>query len=441
KWIKAHVQGIHPGVYHMEVNLRVLNTAPPQETLKLFYKAQTENGDTLRDPVDANPVDELYAATKSATYQVGVTTTCDTHFCFDASIFDVENELIEDVTDQYNARVFGEYRMTFNILNNGDEFHTNSNLRISASGDGIDFTTYELFTADAQLLKGTVNDSEFASPINLGNFTPQKKVGGTIHFRPTEVGTSVMVLELVSDFEVVFSKTIQVNITGDKSLIVTLDEDVFPSGVPFTVNLHVEDADTGDEVDEALVTLENNLGIILASTFTDDAGNADIELPAQFAGKKIEVRVQKEEYNPFSKIVEVSSGVVSITPSTLGIGMNVKTNLEKNTPFTLTNLLTIPVSVKSITLQGNLKGLIDREAVESSLLAYTDIVIPAKGELEVNLRSVLTPEALALVEHEDLSVVLAIEIASYGSTHVLELPIKYTLGVSSEVDDPTCLNV
>lgn len=441
KWVNAILKGPNPGVYEFEVKVSVRNTAEPQEILKMFYKVMGEDGEILRDPTDANPIDELYAATKAATYQVGVTTTCDDQFCFDASIFDIKEGLIEDVTDQFNAQVFKEYRLTFNLLNNGSEFHTNSNLRVEASSEGLDFTTYELYNADAQLIKGVVNASEFKNPIPMGSFTPQKKIGGSIVFKPKEIGTTIITLQLISDFKPVFSKDIIINITGDKTMTVTVIPDTFPSNVPITLQIHAEDAATGDEIKEALVSLENNLGIVLATKLTDAAGNAEIELPGQAPGKKITLKVEKENYTPYMQQLVISDKVISISPEVLGININVKTETEKTKQFTITNELGQPIVIKKLLIQGNLKGYLDKEKIESALLPYTNQILNSKSQLQVNLKSVLTPEALELTEHQDIDAVLDIEVESYGNVYAFELPLKYSLAVSSEVDDPTCLVV
>ncbi|MEK6902005.1 MAG: hypothetical protein AABX02_00260, partial [archaeon] len=438
KWINTHYEGPNPGVYEMETTVHVTETALPQDVLKIFYKAQTENGGILRDPVDANPVNELYAATKSAQYQVGVTTTCDDNFCFDASILDVDDQIITDVTDQYNAQIFNDYALTFNILNNGNAFHTNSNLRIKASSDILEFTTYEIYNAEAQLLKGTVNDFEFKAPIVLGDFTPQKKVGGTIHFTPHAGGTAIISLDLVSDFQTVFSKTIQVNITGNKTMKVVVIPDSFPSGIPIEISIHAEDEGTGDEIKDALVSLETNLGIVLATSLTDAAGNTMITLPAQLPGKKITLKVQKPDYNPYTQVLSVSDKILTFNPETLGVNINVKTEMEKTKSFTITNETSLPVIITQMHIQGNLKGLLDTEKIDSALLPYIGITIAPKGVLEVNLKSVLTQEGLALQEHEDISAILAIQVENYGNPWSFDYPVKYSLAVSSEVDDPTC---
>ncbi|MDZ4256902.1 MAG: carboxypeptidase-like regulatory domain-containing protein, partial [archaeon] len=440
KWVNAVHRDPQPGIYEFEVTLSVRDNVAPQETLKLFYKVRAENGDILRDPSDANPVEELYAATKSATYQVGVTTLCDKEFCFDASILDLEDQRIEDAGEQFNAQIFNEYNLTFNLLNNGTGFHTNANLRIGASNEGIDFTTYDIFNADNARLSGTVNDNQFRAPLGVGNLTPQKKVGGTIQFIPRLAGSTLITFELVSDFSSVFSRSIQVNITGDKDLRVDVTPSFYPSNIPITLDVHAENSATGDEVEGALVTLENNLGIVIGKTFTDAAGNARITLPAQAPGKKIFLKVEKAGFNPAIQELAISGAILAFDPEKLGISINAKTQIEKTTPFTITNQTSLPLRITRMKIQGNLQGLLDKEKIESALLPYVGNVLPANGLLTVNLRSVLTPEARQLLEHVDLDAVLEVRAESYGTEWVFDLPLRYGIGISAPVDDPTCFN-
>jgi hypothetical protein len=441
KWFNAELNNPLPGEYEFEATLRVRSDAVPQDILKLSYKVFAENGDELRDPADANPADELYAATKSATYQVGVTTACDNDFCFDASILDVDEGRIEDVTEQYNGSVFTTYKLTFNLLNNGNEFHTNSNLRVKASSDAMELLNYEIFTADALELTGVVNDNEFKSPLNVGNFTPQKKVGGSILFRAKEVGTTTLTLELVSDFSSVFSKTIQVNVTGDKTLQVNVSPNIFPSNIPVTITIHAEDASSGEDQANALVTIENVSEVVLATKTTDDAGNAEIELPGQLPGKKVTLRVEKAEYNPFVQVIEASDKVLSLNPVSLGVGMNVKTDTSRTDNFTLTNETSLPLVITSMKIQGNLKGFLDVERINSALQPYVGVTLSPKGQLDAQLTSILTPEGQSISTHEDLDAVIAIETENYGNPWSFELPVRYALGATSEVDDPTCFTI
>lgn len=441
KWINATLNNPNTGVYEFETKLHVRETALPQDILKLSYKVFAQNGDELRDPIDANPTDELYAATKSATYQVGVTTACDSNFCFDASILDVDEGRIEDVSEQFNGSVFTTYKLTFNLLNNGNDFHTNSNLRVKGSSDALELLNYDIFTADALELKGVVNDNEFKTPLNVGNFTPQKKVGGTITFRAKEVGTTTLTLELVSDFKSVFSKTIQLNATGDKTLSVDVTPNVFPSNIPVTINVHAEDASSGEDQGNALVTIENVSEVVLATKTTDDAGNAEIELPGQLPGKKVTLRVEKAAYNPYVQTIEVSDKILTLNPEKIGIGMNVKTDGEKQTAFTLTNETSLPIVITKMQIQGNLKGFLDVERINSALQPYVGVTLSPKGQLEAKLTSILTPEGLAISEHEDLDAIIAIEAENYGNPWSFELPVRYSLGATSEVDDPTCFNI
>ncbi len=440
KWANATLDGVNPGVYEFEALVHVRDSAAPQDILKMFYKVFAQNGEELRDPADANPIDELYAATKSASYQVGVTTSCDANFCFDASVLDVDDGRIEDVVDQFNGKIFTDYRMTFNLLNNGNDFHTNSNLRIKSSNAGLDIVSYDIFTADAIELKATVNDNELKAPLNVGNFTPQKKVGGTLVLRPRTVGTSMLTLSLVSDFEEVFSKTIQFNVTGDNELKVTVTPDVFPSNIPLDITIHAEDASTGEDQNGARVTVENVSGIVLDSETTDAAGNVTIQLPGQLPGKKITLRVEKAEYNPYEQTLEISDKILSIAPETLGISMNVKTEASKAKEFTLTNETSLPIVISSMEIQGNLKGFLDVEGINQSLQPYAGTTIVPKGQLEVRLNSILTAEGRAISEHEDLDAVIAIQAENYGTPWAFELPVRYSLGATSEVDDPTCFS-
>ncbi len=440
KWFNATLNTPNPGVYEFEAVVHVRDSAAAQDILKLDYKVLAQNGEELRDPADANPPDELYAATKSATYQVGVTTTCDKDFCFDASILDVDEGRIEDVVDQFNGKIFTNYKLNFNLLNNGSNFHTNANLRIKSSNDGIDLLNYDIFTADALELSGTVNDSEFKVPLNVGNFTPQKKVGGSIVFRAKNAGTSMLTLELVSDFQSVFTKTIQVNVTGDKELKVTVIPNVFPSNIPLDIEIHTEDASTGEEQANALITIENVSGIVLATKTTDDAGNATIQLPAQLPGKKVTLSVEKAEYNPYVQTLEVSDKILTLNPVTLGVAMNVKTDASKVKEFTITNETSLPIVITKMEIQGNLKGFLDAQLINAALLPYVGVTISPKGQLDAQLTSILTPEGQAISDHEDLDAVIAIQAENYGTPWSFELPVRYALGATSEVDDPTCFS-
>jgi hypothetical protein len=374
-------------VYELETTLHVRDTASAQDVLKLFYKARGENGDTLRDPVDNNPAEELYANTKLETVTVGATTLCDAQFCFDASIFDIKEKRIEDVTDAFAADVFKDYKLQFTLQNNGDAFHTNSNLRIKASNDGISFQTYEIFTADNTKLSGTVNDKEFKSPLQMGNFTPGKKIVGNVFFKTKTSGTTVVTLELVSDFKSVFSKTITITSSASKNFSVVVQPGFYPSQIPLELSVDVKDEATGEEVKDALVRLTTNTGITLATQLTDAAGHANITLPGQFPGKKIKLSVEKAEYNTFVKELVISDKILAFDPNPVGININVKTETEKTVTIAFKNETNLPIIIQNLEIQGNLLGLLDRAKIDSGLQAYVGRTIPANSSLAVQLRS------------------------------------------------------
>ncbi|QQR93113.1 MAG: hypothetical protein IPJ89_02645 [Candidatus Iainarchaeum archaeon] len=438
KWINAELPNPNPGVYEMEAILHVRDTATAQDVLKLFYKARGEDGETLRDPVDSNPTEELYANTKLETVTVGATTLCDTQFCFDASILDIKEKRIEDVVDSFAADVFKDYKLQFTLQNNGNAFHTNSNLRIKASNDGINFQTYEIFTADNLKLSGTINDNEFASPLQVGNFTPGKKVVGSVFFRTQNSGTTTITLELVSDFKSVFSKTFTIVSTASKNLLVEVQPEFYPSQIPIELRVDVKDEATGEEVKDAMVRLSTNTGITLATKLTDAAGHADITLPGQFPGKKIKLTVEKAEYNTFAKELPISDKILAFNPNPVGISINAKTESEKTTTIEFKNETNLPIILQNLEIQGNLLGLLDRSKINSSLQAYVGRTIPANSTLAVQLRSPLTQEGIAITEHHDIEATLAVTAENYGWPWVFELPLRYSLGISSEVDDPTC---
>ncbi|MBI4043427.1 MAG: carboxypeptidase regulatory-like domain-containing protein [Candidatus Diapherotrites archaeon] len=442
KWVEVTWKKPLDGVYEVEAKIRVRDTASVEDVMRVNYKVRGEknDGSIERDPADTSVTEELYANTKEENYQLGVTTLCDIEFCFDASILDVKNGILNDLVQAYNADVFKDYKLTFNLINNGSAVHDHAELRIRSNNDSILFTHYKIFNAESGSLEADINESELPA-LNVGNFSPNKKVSGTLFFKTKSAGNSIVNFLLVSDFKQVFSKDIEFSISAANNLDVQITPSSYPSGVPLNLKFKVSDAATHLELKDAVVSLVDKHGIVLESRKTNALGELELILPGQLPGTEITVKVESPSYNTFTQTLKVSDKVLEFNPEKLGVSINVKTESEVEDSLEVTNKLSFALELSQVNVSGNFEGLLDEEKMNNWLHAFEGKILQPNETLKMSVKTIPTVLGRQLLDHASLEGELGVTAKNFGQEWAFAVPIAFSLGVSSEVDDPGCFNL
>ena len=444
KWVNLVWQSPNAGIYEIEAEVEIKNSAALGEKLLMNYRAWGElDGDRDRFPVDNTVTEELYSTTKEEVFQVGIVTLCDENFCFTSSITDEENDLVQAVTDTYSARVFNPYRMTFVITNNSDStIHNNANLRIKNFDQSLKFFEYKFIDSQSTPKEGVVNGFEFER-LNAGNLSPKNSIRmDSVDFVPQKAGNGIISMQIVSDQRVVFEKTLTIVISSPRELKAEINPQVYLSGIHQDINVLVTDSANGLEVQNAIVRLKDKRENILAFDTTDVAGRAFLILPGQKPGEKLKLEIEKINYNIKVIELEVSDKLLEINPEQLGVSLNVKTKVESEEKFSVRNVAPYDLRVKNIELTGKFKNILDKAKIKAWLdNSYKNMILKSNDSQEIILKTYLSEAAANLSDRAAFDGELIITASNFGHDWVFKVPTKISVGLGGEVDNPACLIV
>ncbi|MEK6957387.1 MAG: carboxypeptidase-like regulatory domain-containing protein [archaeon] len=441
KWVNVRWNNPLAGVYEVEAEIQVKDSAALGENLFMFYRAWgNSSGETDRFPEDDTVSEELYSNAKQEIFQVGIVTLCDENFCFKSTITDEENDFIDSVTDTYNARVFNPYKIQFVITNNSEtRIHNNANLRIKNPDESIKFFDYTITDAQTRQTQGVVNGFEFPR-LNVGNLLPKNSIMLEAEFTPQKAINGVVNIQLVSDQVIVFEKNLTLIVSSPKELDAEVEPMVYLSGIQNDVTVSVKDSASGLEIENAIVRLKDRAGNVLDYSTTAKDGTAVLTLPGQEPGEKLKIEIEKIDYNV--KIIElnVTDRLLEITPAQIGVALNTKNKTQSSETISLRNVAPYDLYIKEIKLGGTFRNLLDTASIRNWLeSSYRGMPIKAGEKQDIALKTSLSQDALALSDHTDLDGKLTIVAGNFGQEWVFNVPVKIAIGLGSEVDNPACL--
>jgi len=450
KWASLYWNSPQAGIYEIEAQIGVRDSASIGDKLPLYYRAWGEKGAGGRDrfPVDETVSKDLYANTKQEIFQVDTVTLCDEKFCFAATITDQGKSgdsnqpfnLTESVTETYNARVFNPYNLKFVITNNsGSRIHNSANLRISNLDKAIKFFDYKLTNAETREVGGVLNGFDFPF-LDVGSLGPKNSARFEAGFTPQRAGSGLVNIKLVSDQAVVFDKTITIIVSSPSELSATLSPESFLSGVENDITVTVKDVSTGLEVDGAVVRVKDRHGNMIDSDITLADGTAKVTLPGQKPGEKLKIEIEKPNYNV--KVIElaVSDQLLEIKPDQIGAALNTKSKLTSEDKFSVRNISPYALTIKGISLSGNFQNNIDMVKVRGWLeSSYRGMVLQPNEKQDMTLRTYLTEDARSLPQRKSYEGELTVVAGNFGQEWVFKKPVKIAVGLGDEVDNPACL--
>jgi len=224
-WDKEHIE---PGIYNIEIEVRVRAETTLGHLLPFYYRAwSVSEGKYLRDPFDerlgtaaeTGELAGLYAETYGKNYFEGSPEMCDDEFCYSEKVIDVTEGLNLTGTP-YNIRVTDEYKWMFTITNNSETIHDEANIRIknadgAKTGNVVRIEDYKITNADGKVISGSTPTFEL-EPIDTGYLSWNKSVKGdefTLVGRKME--ESGMEIKIVSSGNVVFERLIPFSVYSE----------------------------------------------------------------------------------------------------------------------------------------------------------------------------------------------------------------------------------
>jgi hypothetical protein len=287
KWVNLVWEEPEAGIYEVQATIKIKETASMNKPLKMHYRGWAKGKRTERYPEDDTVGIELYSETKTLTLDVGTTTVCEEDFCFQATVLDKEEDIVEEVLDDYQARLYSKYKLSFTLTNNSESIiHNNANLRIKNPDESLFIESYQIIDAQTEEHAGTVEGFELPR-IDVGDFRQNNKLIGEIDFLANKSGTGIMNLTLVSDQKIVWTKNISIKISAEKNLVLTIQPNTFMSGIQNDLNVTVREEgqqEYSKEVKGAVVKIKNKFDETISFKETPLNGAVKLVIPASEPG-------------------------------------------------------------------------------------------------------------------------------------------------------------
>ncbi|MAG59231.1 hypothetical protein CMO96_00355, partial [Candidatus Woesebacteria bacterium] len=272
KWAVAVWDETVQGIYDVELEINVKDSTTPAKYLPIFYRvfAINGNGEVLRDPFDSelgtgeetSVKQGLYAETYEKGYNENAIEECFEDFCYSERLLDIKEGLF--IHSPFDVRIFGNYQLEFSITNNSETIHDNAEIRIMNSVNGVfpdeslNIQSYSIVNADSQEFSSGNETFELPS-VSLGDFRQNKTINALFDLRPEELGNTALLVQIVSDNQLVFERFVSFNSVRREDLDVTVLPEVLPAFTEFDLNVSVmlfEEDDDFEAVNDAMVRVE-----------------------------------------------------------------------------------------------------------------------------------------------------------------------------------------
>ncbi len=460
KWVNIlwHDFDNRTGIIESEVIVKVKENAGEEPFLPLRWRAWGEDGgEIIRSPKDnslgtSSSASDLYANTNGEEFEVGSETLCSDVWCFNANILDVSENLVETVSDSYTAKHNTLYKLTFSVLNNS-QFDTDSfndaQLQIINDDEAILIGEYSVTGADGSTITNDLSDYE-TPLINAGDVKPRKDVSGYFFFKPELSVNSDLVLQVRSGNRIRFEKTITVDILAPNSFNMEFEHDdkfsqqppILKSGIEQNLRVRASDAANGEFVQNADIKAKNRFGDVLVTATTNELGIGVLSLPALEPGEPLTVSVEKAEFETLEETVNVDSRVVVIDPNSLGVSLNTKTVFSQQKFVVIKNETELDLKIKKVEIEGDFRGYLDETGMQDWLDSqYSNNIIEAEEDLPLTLNFSLSELGKSLAKTESLDGFFNVEVTTGATDFVESIPVKMSIGVGGEVDNPNCFVV
>ncbi len=453
KWANAIFgRWINPGIYNIEVELKIRIDTTPGYVLPLHYRvwAITEDDDFLRAPYDeelgyseTTPGKQaLYAKSFDKFYVESAPEICDDDFCYSERVIDISQDLILSGSP-YELNLFDDFNVVFSITNNSRTVHDDSNLRLKNTLDGVtvddtlSIESYRVTNADETSFSSDLPVFEFADSLDLGNFTQNKSVRGMLVLKPKKVGESQIQVRVVSDRAQVFEKIIPFTVYSSEDLNVSVWPDNLPAFVDIDLRISVElegGDDDGLELEDAFVGVTRiapDKSETEFSDYTSAAGEVNFTIPASSPGTKIVVEVEKPGYKGEKITKEINGDIIEFNPESLKSNLDVSDITEEFLELELKNLVPPTLKIVDLSFSGNFQGLLDEDKMGNWLQQYEQYLELGHMEIEtIQVQTAISDEALLMTKNWELEGSLLIDVNNLEDTATYPFVVPLTVNVS-----------
>ncbi len=457
-WANVEWNTASPGVYEFSSVIYVNGNASLLEDLKLFYRAWGTLGSIwTRDPFDAqlNENEEIsgkesqYAEAYSKVYQLGKPLACNDAVCYGGeSVLNLDTGLFAK-NEPFPIIPLNEYRYSFVLAGGNNAALNDARIKVFSHGDnstlnGPVFTSYTFANIPGTSVSQTglsVHEitGESDQGIAIGTISAQQTVSGTLEFTGSSSDDSEIVIQLISEGDVVFERTLELIQTGFQNFSISASPENAPAYVPTVFTVHVTDAD-GFDVAGARIRItktdSSNAQTVIAEQYTDIFGQAVVDTPSSLPGTKFVIDASRGEESGIPLVLMVTQGVAAFDPDELEFTLDAVPNGEQFLPLDMKNITQGELVLKQTVITGDFQGLLSTNDMQNWLNQYhgnTHITPNTTKTIQVKASM---PESFFLLAGKNLSgnMVVFFQNADGSSTWVQTIPMRFTLTIPNQCD-------
>lgn len=460
KWINAEWDSPEPGVYEFGVVVRADDDVSVLDPLTLYYRAWgIEDNDWLRDPVD-NVLGESsssagkegqYAEAYQKIYYSGKPIVCEEEFCYSGeTILNEDDELLID-GPPYGLSVNKNFTYSFVLTSADETTFENPRLRVFFSNDGFSpsseavFTEYHVIGTNGQPIDAdglSTNDvpGGEGQGLSVGQMKQYQNISGEFSFLTKKVEATQILIQLIDAGDIVFEKSIDLDIYSSNTLNIEVNPDTASAFVPTEFTISVKDAQ-GFDVPDALVSLlkidPNKSQQFITKKTTDPTGKVVIIAPPSLPYTHFVFDATKGGYASDPVEIIVDQNIVKFNPTQLSFTLPNAPNTEQFLPLDITNLSQETLILKKATLTGDFQGFLSNGEMQNYVKQYVDVTsIGPVQEKTIQVKASTSP-VVNVISNKGLKGNLSLTFQSVSSSQewVQNVPITVGIKVITDCDE------
>ncbi|GEM_PF-2375754 len=434
KWFNVSFDKPMFGSYLVEATLVVSDQAT--SALPLYYRSEFYTGGSiLRYPQDevlgndytSSTKQALYAYSKEAQVFTGQSNFCDSSVCYNFYIYNESSKTTKNVIDKYSTKSSTAHKLYFNL--NFLRPVPGAQLNVTGNGSTILLKDYSIESVGSKVLTGKEFDA-----IDLGSIGANDFVSGVISFAITNDSSDMLNFSILSSADVIFSKSILMDIKPSKAMNLEIIPRSFTPFVPNESLIVISD-DDNKTIDKADVTVKLNKQLIYSGQ-TNNKGEYGFVVPAPDLADSVEIIVKKEGYSTIDTTLIVSSNLVTTIPDKVDVYLNLSQEYSSTTNIALINNTTLPLTIKSVKYNAN------NQFVKLQLIGDEQILIGG-ASIEYALKVTVTEEGINLMVAKTFvtDIVVTFENPETSKEWEVKIPVNVRIGFGNSLDTLDCLQI
>lgn len=461
KW--AHVEWLaaQAGVYEFATVVHVKNSATLLENVNVYYRAWgTQGAIWTRTPIDSvlgeneNSAgkESLYANTFTRVFVVGKPLSCEDAICYAGeTLTNLDTGLIQR-DSPYATIPLNPYRYDFVLAGNSNGTQTLSNAHVRVVSLGENGTSggpvIESYAFE-NLPGNTIHESGLSTfnlegntglGIGVGDISSTQTIRGTIDFLGASDASSEMVMQVISNRDIVFERTLSFEVGGFQNMQIVASPATVPAFTGSTLSIRVNDNEgfgmAGVRVRVTKIDA-SNIHTLIEEKYTDNMGDVRIDVPATLPNAKFQLDATRGSESASPVFVNVGANVVDFSPATIDATLDAVPNADTFVALDATSLAQQELTLTQTTIAGSFQGLLSLNDMQNWLGQYHGNLRILPGETKGMNVKVSTTPSLSLLAGKNLSgnIITIWGNSINAGTWVQPLPLSVTLAIPTQCDE------